>query len=597
MKTARIVMAAILSAITAFAAAPASAIPDTTASVAAARIDAQIKPKFGALLRPPLHRYRPWSPRWRYGRWWNPVYRDGRWCYDYEFMPEYQGVQDEFGFPYQYNVPAGYGGGVDSYGGGYGGGYGDPNAGQGYYGGGYPQGGYVTGYGQAPLVGPSYPGAVYTGQVLGPSYPVGGGPLPFDRGYGGDFVKRDGKPLSPEERWGGPSSLRVDCSGHYGLSLQEAVDQVGEGGTVYLRGSGGSCRMTVEITHSMSLVGEERSAFDPGSPGPVTLTAPRNAPCVRILPSVRRVELRNLLIEAGSSGRAGCVQAFGAELAIVQSTIRYVGEGCGVYVGGGKLLIRDTIIDADTPDAAVLVEGSSVDAKQVRIITRGTGMDLASGGASGVHIDGVTLITRGGGAPRGEVGVIVRGRGGSSPVDLRHMVIDGFRTGAWMERGGQVNLTALWIGHAELGVVSDGANITVQDSAIAAREVGIYVMTGKALITHNRITDFTDSPIDADRFADVTVEENWIYPDGGCGPFSGWRGWCRGRGGFGLHLNVDLGLSFGWEGSGFDYPNGYRSGEDHGFDWRRRGGGSFRGHDYRPPRSTAPDRPIEKPFP
>jgi hypothetical protein len=259
-------------------------------------------------------------------------------------------------------------------------------------------------------------------------------------------------------------------------------------------------------------------------------------------------------------------------------------------------MLRETVIEADTPEAAVLTEGSSIDAQQVRIRTRGTGMDISAGGPSGVHMSGITLLTGGDGAPRGEVGVIVRGRGGSE-TDLRNMRIEGFRIGAWMERGGLVNLTANWIGRAELGVVSDGANITVQDSVIAAREVGVYVMTGKALVTHNRIVEFSDSPVDADRFADVTVSENWIYPAGGCGPFGGWRGWCRGRGGFGLRLNVDIGISFGWEGVGFDYPNGYNRGDDSGFDWRRqrgRGGGELRGRDYRPPRSVSPDRPVEK---
>ena len=605
MKTARVLMAAILSAITAFAAAPASAIPDTTASTAAARIDAQIKPRFGALLRPPLHRYRPWSARWRYGRWWNPIYRNNRWCYEYEFLPEYQGVRDEFGYPYEYNTPAGYGG----YGGGYpdayaqggypGGGYADPAYAQGGYGqGGYGGPGYggqayapgVT-YNSGVVVGPSYPGAVYTGEVGGPSYSVTSGPLAdYGHGFGGDFVRHEGAALAPEARWGGEQSIQVDCSGAHGPTLQDAVDQVGEGGTVYIRGDGGSCRRTVEITHSMSLVGVERGAFDPEQRGPARLTASNNAPCIRVLPSVRRVELRNLLIEQGAGGRAGCIQSFGAEIAISQSTIRYVGEGCAVYVGGGKLLLLNTVIDADTPDAAVLAEGASVDAKQVRIRTRGTGMDISAGGPSGVHADGVTLLTGGDGAPRGEVGVIVRGRGGSE-TDLRHMAIDGFRVGAWMERGGHVSIASTWIGRAELGVVSDGADISVQDSVIAARDVGVYVMTGKALITHNRIVEFTDSPVDADRFADVTVSENWIYPKGGCGPFGGWHSWCRGSG-FGARLGFDISASFGWEGSGFDYPDGYRRGEDTGFDWRRRGGGTFRGHDYRPPRSLAPDRPL-----
>lgn len=597
MKPARLLLAATLAVSALLGAGPAGAIPDTTASIAAARIDAQIKPRLGALLRPPLHRWRPYRPRWRYGRWWDPIYRGGRWCYEYEFDPAYATVQDEYGFRNQYpDFDPVYGGYAIGPGGG------EPYYGATGYGGGPGYGGQLAygpqGYGGR-LVGPDYPGAIYTGPVIGPSYTLGSGPLPGGGLGGGVIVDGHGPGLGFHEAqveaiYDGPQSLRVDCSGHEGLSLREAVHLIGEGGTIYIRGSGGSCREGVDINHSMSLVGEGRSTFDRTPEGPAILAAPNNGPCVRVFPGVKRVELRDLVLEAGGGGRSACVQSWGAEVAIVQTTVHYVGEGCAIYSQGGRLILRDDVIDADTPDAGILAEGSDLEAKRVRVRTRGTAMDVFPRGKDGVHVDEVSLLTGGDGAPRGEVGLIVRGRGGGGgEVDLRHLRIEGFRTGAWLERGGEVSLATAWIGRANLGVVSDGAHLTLQDSVVAAKEVGVYVMTGHASITHNRILDFSDAAIDADRFAEVDAEENWIYPAGGCGAFSRWRSWCRGRGGFGLHLNVDVGLSFGWEGYAFDYPDGYRRGEDHGFDFRpdRRGGG-FRGGDYRPPRTFGPDRPL-----
>ncbi|CAN5128824.1 hypothetical protein BH09PSE2_BH09PSE2_11740 [soil metagenome] len=594
MKTTRLVLAASAAAILGSAATPVGAIPDTSA---AARIDQQIKPRIGAILRPPLRHYSPWRPRWRYGRWWNPVYRNNRWCYDYEFDSAYANVVDEYGRVDQYPGFDPYGGAGGGYGGGYGGGgypgqgYGGYDPSYGYGQSGYGQGGYGQGGGYGGY--PGIPGAIYTGPVLGPSYQVGTGPLPGGGygGYGGGVVIKDGPPQPIV--YDGPLSLRVDCgSGHDGISLREATRQIGEGGTIYVRGSGGTCAEGVEIDHSMSIVGEGKGEFDSGRSGPAIISARQGGPCLRVLPGVKRVEIRDMILEGGKSAKSACVQAWGAELAIVRTSIRYVGDGCGVYSQGGRLILKDTEIEADTPDVAVLAEGSDFSANHVRIRTRGTGLDVNPGGRGGVHLDGVTVLTGGDGAPRGELGVIVRN--GRGETDLRHLRIDGFRTGAWVERGGQVSIVSTWIGRAQLGVVSEGADLTVQDSVIAAQEVGVYVIAGKALITHNRILDFSDAPIEVDRFGDVTVEENWIYPSGGCGGWGAWRSWCTGRGGFGLHASVAVDLSFGWEGAGFDFPGGYQRGSDKGFDWRRRGGGSsgFRGHDYRPPRSVAPDRPV-----
>ncbi len=601
-KTTRFVLAASAAATLLGAALPAGAIPDTTASVAAARIDQQIKPKFGAILRPPLHKYRPLRPRWRYGRWWSPVWRDGRWCYEYEFDPAYANVIDEYGPVSQYPAYDPYGGGyVDPYGqGGYGqGSYGygqQPGYGQGGYGyaqggygqGGYGQGGYGQGaYGQGAYGGyPGQPNAIYTGPVLGPSYTVGTGPL-----AGGGYGTKPGP--APDPIYDGPSALRVDCAGGgEGPTLRQAVRVIGEGGTIYVRGQGGACAGGVDIDHSMAIVGEPRGEFDNGADTAPVITAPVNSPCLRVLPGVKRVEIRNVLLEGGKSGRSACVQAWGAELAITHATIHYVGDGCGVYASGGRLILRETLIEADTPDVAVLGEGAEVQMQQVRVKTRGTGLDVYPGGRGGVHVDGVTLATGGDGAPRGEVGLLVRGRGGGE-VDLRRLRIEGFRTGAWLERGGSASISSAWISRAELGVVSEGATLTLQDSVISAKAVGVYVMAGRATITHNRILDFEEAPIDVDRFGDVTVEENWIYPGRGCGGWGAWRSWCRARGSFGLHLNIDASLSFGWDGAGFDYPDGYQRGSDKGFDWRRQGGGGdFRGHDYRPPRGVGPDRPV-----
>jgi len=170
-----------------------------------------------------------------------------------------------------------------------------------------------------------------------------------------------------------------------------------------------------------------------------------------------------------------------------------------------------------------------------------------------------------------DIGVMVhRSRGQPARIDVRNTRVSGFTTGLWFQRGGAVNVSQTMISRARVGLLSEGVDLGLFDSSIEARRTGVYVTSGHAEITRNRIFGFTDLPVDSEPVAVVSVHENWIYPADDCHRFfDRYSRWCRGSREV-PEIFRDRGDRhdddhWGWEGGPFEPPPQDRPPERHGW--------------------------------
>ncbi|HEX4096795.1 MAG TPA: hypothetical protein VHX64_08705, partial [Caulobacteraceae bacterium] len=223
-------------------------------------------------------------------------------------------------------------------------------------------------------------------------------------GWGRGYVERYGRPygvpIGGERFEQGPvgpeglPSVTVDCGDPaYGPNpISDAAAYLPDNGVVYVRGHGQACHETIEIDHPVVIAAEDVSAFstDPGR-ARVVIAPPPGQPCVLIAQGVRQVEIRGFELSATQGGDASCVEGWDAEVALVHDDIDYTGDSSAVYVSRGRLILRQTRIDAHTYDAAVTSEGANLDITQDRIRADTIGMAITLGPAES-NIDHVGVL-------------------------------------------------------------------------------------------------------------------------------------------------------------------------------------------------------------
>lgn len=326
-------------------------------------------------------------------------------------------------------------------------------------------------------------------------------------------------------------SAIVDCSEarEGDTPIRYALDSLVDGGILYLRSRGGAaCRESIYIDHPVIIAAEGTSVFDP-NPGvaSVTLSPPEGQNCIYIASGVKGVELRDLTITTEKAGKSACIEAWDSDVALVRTKVTYWGDGAAVFSGGGKLILDQSVVDAKTWDAAVVAESSSVRITRSRITGEETGLDLTLAvGDSTIQDSGI--MYRGASAPSG-VGVLVRGlRSGSGMLNIRNTTVCGWRNGVNIDRGGFVDVSRSRFCRNLVGLVSDG-ELRLTESAIGAKDVGVYVASGRASILRNRFYDWTRTPIWLAQGVSPIgegpeVDNNWAYFNGPC-----WdRKWERG---------------------------------------------------------------------
>ena len=496
---------------------PALALPD-------AQVDQQIRPNFGGLINPPLKpRYRP--DKWKPGRykWGRKPYRPG-------YRPRYDdGYYDDY--PRDQLVAV-----VD--------------CGSGVYIAGASSAGNGGSYGgSAPLAGaPPQAGGGRTAPPQAGGYD--------DRG---DSYSTPDRGSSYNDPRGGSSSSNYDDGGNYGYSsptpVSDALRTLADNGVLYIRGSA-ACTETIVVEHPVIIAGEGPSIFATGAETSTATIAPSaGAACIRIAAGVKGVELRDLTLKTRQGGRMPCIEAWDAEVALVRTNVEYWGDASAVYASGGRMIMRDSVIEAKSWDPAVLIEGAVIDIARTKIAGEAAGVDLTPGNGES-RLDQVGIIARGGETP-GDVGLLVRGlRSGTGTMTIRNAVVCGWTAALHLERGANVDIARSRLCDAQRGVISAGASLTIRESAIGAREIGVYAGSGRTKVSRSRFYGGA-RPAYAEPGAVLELEDNWVYSDGDC-----WRarydrglycisarnlpGSLRERGWTG-------GYRRGWESDGYDY--------------------------------------------
>ena len=348
----------------------------------------------------------------------------------------------------------------------------------------------------------------------------------YGRPYGIPIERREYQPGPPGPP-GGPPSVTVDCGdttfGPHPIS--DAAAYLPDYGVVYVHGHGQECRETIEIDHPVVIAAEEVSAFSTDRDrARVVIAPPPGQPCVLVADGVKQVEIRGFNLVATQGGASSCVEGWRAEVALVHDDIDYAGDASAVYVSGGRLILKQTRIDAHTYDAAVTSDGADLDMYQDRIKADTIGMQVTLGPAES-RIERVGVLTTHS-AGDASVGVQVRGeRSGGALLKIRDAVVCGYRVGVGLERGARVDIRRSHICDASYGVMSEGANLEITESAIGGERNGVYVVAGDARISHNRIYNLADpySGIYAEPPAGIVEDTNWFYSRFGCERFR-WDG-------------------------------------------------------------------------
>ena len=347
--------------------------------------------------------------------------------------------------------------------------------------------------------------------------------------------RREGyRPFHPERfsgyGRGGAQDITVDCGDERAgpQPLSDALYYLAPGGTLHIR-QGSTCHDSLFIDKPVVIVGEADSAFSTDGLRRPVIEAIAGGPCIAASPGMR-VELRDIALVDEQAARNGCVEGEDADIALTRVSVRYAGQRSAVDVTGGRLIVRDSQIDARQADSAVLADDTAVQIEHSEIRSQLAGLDLTPALTGPSEIVNTRLI----GPSNGEaieprtVGIMVRGgQRASGQLDIRGSFIGHWRTGLWLDAGSRVDLVASRIYKSALGVLVDEAEGTVRDSAIGASEVGIYAGSGKLVVDHNRIHGFRQFPIVLDQAVVASEREDLVYPDGGsCRTLRDWAPRC-----------------------------------------------------------------------
>jgi hypothetical protein len=310
----------------------------------------------------------------------------------------------------------------------------------------------------------------------------------------------------------GYAPSQTDADGNF-TSIAAALDALEDNGTLYIRG-GSPCRETVYVEHPVIIAGESASVFSGTSPAPATIAPAAGSACIVIGDGVKGVELRDLNFVTQQGGQKSCVQSWTSDVALVRTTVTYWGDGSAVFVSGGKLIMRDSVIEAKSWDPAVLVESATLDIARSKIAGEAIGLDLTPGNGEST-LDQVGIVARGGETP-GDVGLLVRGlRSGTGMLTIHNVAVCGWRTGLHLERGAQVNLSRSRVCDSQRGIISAGASLAVKESAIGAREIALYVSEGRASLSRSRLYGGGQA-VFSERGAVVELKDNWVYSNSDC---------------------------------------------------------------------------------
>jgi len=311
---------------------------------------------------------------------------------------------------------------------------------------------------------------------------------------------------------GGEQEVVVDCGGNPGSgAVEDAVRRVRPGGILTLRDRGGACVGWLNIDKPMTVQGE--GGFDPRTGVRVTpaiLQAPDGFPCITVARSVR-VEIQDIVLASPNGGEAACVVGDQSDILIRRTDFRHAGDEPAIYLHGGLLDIRDTVIDARTPSAAVVVDAATVTAEKLSVAGAQSGLEITPGDGPPSTLWGLTLT--GGNTPANfgprAIGVVIRSRRDFGKVEIVNSRICGYVEGVAIE-GASVSIKDSRICKADKGAVLYNGELTLTGSRIRAGTFGVGAASGRAVIRDNVFAGVRDVFYREDR-AVIDARNNRVW--------------------------------------------------------------------------------------
>jgi hypothetical protein len=341
-------------------------------------------------------------------------------------------------------------------------------------------------------------------------------PKPCARGYyrsHGKCVPYRGGGYGPGYG-GGYGQREINCDYAYPGQVSDALARLYDGDTLTLTSThGGACVESLNITQSVTIVVRN---YAPQLNRPI-LVAPADQPCIKIAPGVQYVVLEGLGIEARRAGSASCIVGRATEIALKDVSIRYDGDASAFDVGDSRIELENAVFIGRTRSAVVKATGTIM-ASNVEIAATAIGGAFETAGDSRLRDIRITRLGdwTGSSRTRNSAGFVISGMNRQQLVTIDGLYVDGFSRGVYIGGGDETTLLRPVVRDSDWAVTVEGANLRMSQGELEAVDVGIYVASGIAYASNNKIVGVMRSGIYADRGGQIRAVDNRIYarPEG-----------------------------------------------------------------------------------
>ncbi len=307
----------------------------------------------------------------------------------------------------------------------------------------------------------------------------------------------------------------IDCDRANPGYVEEVARHIRSGGVLYLKARNRSCIASLEITRSITIVGQGY-----GNQSIPVLVAPDGQSCIRVAPSADHVILKNVYFSSPRGQEAACIEAANTELTIQNSLIRYQGNGPAVHLAGGRLnLTESSHLIAKTRTVAVAINNATLYAENSEIASTTGGIYATLSGDSQILGVSVQQLADWHGFERGEggVGLDIRLDSADSILTMNDMKVLYFPTGLSMDGAGEALMSHTLVARSEHGVNTSVNRMRLIENTIIASEIGVDIERGTGYVGRNQIANVRTAGILASSQGEIRAVDNEIDPNGnGC---------------------------------------------------------------------------------
>lgn len=301
----------------------------------------------------------------------------------------------------------------------------------------------------------------------------------------------------------------INCDYAYPGQVSDTLARLYDGDTLTLTSTnGGACVDSLNITQSVTIVVR---GYQPGLSRPI-LVAPADQPCIKIAPGVQYVVLEGLGVESRRGGSASCIVGRATEIALKDVTVRYDGDASAFDIGDSRIELSSAVFIGRTRSAVVKATGTIM-ASDVEIAATAIGGAFETSGDS--RLKDIRIVRlgdwTGSSRTRNSAGFVLSGLNRQQLVTLDGLYVDGFSRGVYIGGGDETTLLRPVVRDSDWAVTVENANLRVSEGELEAVDVGLYVASGVAYASNNKIVGVMRSGIYADAGGQVRAVDNRIY--------------------------------------------------------------------------------------